>query len=124
MVSESRAVEVNAQTALIFSDPSARVLQDPDGKLTAEDALARLAEFKPIAEVGLLNQHSRYWVISELKSTLDVDRELRIDAPQWDEVRNYLIFPSGQRQALRRNPSGAVLDCQLASAGRLSMIDV
>ena len=35
MVSESRAVEVNAQTALIFSDPSARVLQDPDGKLYA-----------------------------------------------------------------------------------------
>ena len=98
---ESWGVEVNAQTALIFSDPSARVLQDPYGAVTADEAFARLAEFKPIAEVGPLNQHSRYWVISELYSKLDVDRELRIDAPQWDEVRNYLIDPSGQRQALR-----------------------
>ena len=99
MAPESRAVEVNAQTALIFSDPSARVLRDPDNKLAVEDALARLAEFKPIAEVGPLNQRSRYWVISELDSKLDIDRELRIDAPQWDEVRNYLIDPSGQCHA-------------------------
>ena len=95
------AASVDTTTPIIFSDKAARVLEDPDGKLSAGDALARLAEFKPIAEVGPLNQHSRYWVISELDSKLDIDRELRIDAPQWDEVRNYLIDPSGQWQALR-----------------------
>ena len=100
-ISHANASTVDANTPIIFSDKAAHVLEDPDGKLTADDVLARLAEFKPIADVGPLNQHSRYWVISELHSKLDADRELRIDAPQWDEVRNYLIDSSGQRRALR-----------------------
>ncbi len=97
----SSAMTVDAGTPIIFTDKDARVLEDTDGKLSVDDALARLAEFRPVAEVGPMNQHSRYWVISELRSALDVDRELRIDAPQWDEVRNYVIFEAGQRQALR-----------------------
>jgi len=100
-LSVASATTVDANTPIIFTDKAARVLEDPGGKLSADEALTRLAEFKPVAEAGSLNQHSRYWVISELQSHLDVDRELRIDAPQWDEVRNDLIGSSGQRQALR-----------------------
>lgn len=98
---QSFAAQVDASTPIIFTDPSARVLEDREGKLTPDEAIARINDFKPLADAGPLNQHSRYWVMSELRSTLDADRELRIDAPQWDEVRNYIIIGSGQRQALR-----------------------
>ena len=94
-------VDVDAKTPIIFTDKSARVLDDPEGNLTPQQALARAAEFRPVADVGKLDKRRRYWVLSELHSTLDTDRELRIDAPQWEEVRNYLISPSGELQALR-----------------------
>ncbi len=97
----SFALSVDAGTPIIFTDKAARVLEDPGARLTADQALARIAEFKPVADIGPLNQHSRYWIFSELRSSLGVDRELRIDAPQWDEVRNYVISEAGQRQALR-----------------------
>ncbi len=95
------AASIDAATPIIFTDQSARVLEDTDRTLTPEEVLARASQFKSVADVGPLNQHSRYWVISELHSRLDVDRELRIDAPQWDEVRNYVINQSGQQHVLR-----------------------
>ena len=95
------AVHVDAQSPLIFSDKSARVLEDPRGELSPADVLARKDQSRPLAEVGALNVHSRYWVISELQSTLNADRELRVDAPLWDEVRNYVVSADGQMQALR-----------------------
>ena len=92
---------VDDKTPLIFSDKSARVLEEPTGKLSIDDVLARREQFRPAAEAGPLNMRSHYWVLSELHSALDTDRELRIDAPLWDEQRSVVILPTGQRQALR-----------------------
>ena len=93
--------QVDDKTPLIFSDKSARVLEDPTGQLGIDQVLARKEQFRPVAGAGSLNMHSYYWVLSELHSVLDTDRELRVDAPLWDEVRSVVIRPDGQRQALR-----------------------
>ena len=95
------AVRLDAQTPLIFSDKSARVLEDPGGQLDVDEVLRQADRFRPVSEIGALNVHSRYWVISELHSDLAADRELRIDAPLWDEVRNHVISERGERRALR-----------------------
>ncbi len=95
------AVTVDAGTPVMVTDPSARLLEDRSGTMTVTDALARMAEFRPLSPPMPLDMNKRYWVISELHSALDTDRELRIDAPQWEEVRNYVIDASGEPRALR-----------------------
>ncbi len=101
--SSAAAVTVDASTPIIFSDKNARVLEDPDGSLTLDTALARSQQFAPAATLGAPRQGSHYWVLSELDSRLDVDRELRVDAPGWYEVFSFVVDGSGRRQTLRQS---------------------
>ncbi len=95
------AMPVAPGTPVIFTDSSARVLEDPSGTLTVDAVLARQAEFKSPASIGVPARKTRYWVLSELASRLDADRELRIDAPGWYEVQSTVIDASGRRLDLR-----------------------
>ncbi len=96
------AVPLDAGTPIIFTDKGARVLEDPDGSLTLDTALERQAQFVPAATLGPPRKGSHYWVLSELDSRLDVDRELRVDAPGWFEVFSYVVDGGGRRQALKQ----------------------
>ncbi len=95
------AVQVDAETPIIFADKAARVLEDPDGSLTVDAALARQQSFAPAKTLGTPKPGSHYWVLSEIDSRLDVDRELRVDAPGWYEAFSFVIDGKGARQALR-----------------------
>ncbi len=95
------AMPVNAATPVIFSDAGAVALEDRDGSLTADQALARRDRFTPLKDISAPRPRSSYWVISELDSGLDADRELRVDAPGWYEVRSIVIDATGRRQSLR-----------------------
>ncbi len=98
----AQAVPVDATTPIIFSDKQARVLEDPDGRLSIEAVLERRDQFVPAASVGWPRHDSHYWVLSTLDSQLDADRELRIDTPGWYEAFSYLLDDDGHFQALRR----------------------
>ncbi len=96
------AVQVDASTPIIFADKSARVLEDPDGSLTVDAVLSRQQAFAPAKSLGTPKPGSHYWVLSEIDSRLDVDRELRVDAPGWYEGFSFVIDGQGSRQALRQ----------------------
>ncbi len=96
------AVQVDAGTPIIFADKDARVLEDPHGSLTVDAALSRQQAFSPAEALGVPKPGSHYWVLSELDSRLDIDRELRVDAPGWYEVFSVVVTGGGERQALRQ----------------------
>lgn len=96
------AMPVDAGTPIIFSDKDARVLEDPEGRLTADAALDSQQAFAPAKSLGAPKQGSHYWVLTELDSRLDLDRELRVDAPGWYEVFSVVIDGNGHRQPLPR----------------------
>ncbi len=95
------AVQVEAGTPIIFTDKGARVLEDRDASLTVDGALGRQQQFVPATSVGAPKAGSHYWVLSELVSHLDTDRELRVDAPGWYEAYSVVVTGDGQRQSLR-----------------------
>jgi serine phosphatase RsbU (regulator of sigma subunit) len=100
--SAANATAVDSSTPIIFADKSLRVLEDPDGSLTLDAALARRADFRLAGAIGAPKPGSHYWVLSELDSRLDIDRELRVDAPGWYESFSYVIDASDRSQSLRQ----------------------
>ena len=95
------AVQVDAGTPIIFADKGARVLEDRAGSLDAQAALARAPQFAPAGTLGTPKPGSHYWVLSELDSLLDADRELRVDAAGWYEAFSFVVDGNGQPHALR-----------------------
>ncbi len=95
------ALQVDAQTPVIFTDPGTRVLEDPGGKLAIDEVIARLDQFRPAAELGPPNRGSHYWALSELQSRLDTDRELRIEVPGWYKAEPVVLAPHGGYRVLR-----------------------
>jgi serine phosphatase RsbU (regulator of sigma subunit) len=96
------AFNVETQTPMVFSDPTGtQVLVDPDGTMGIDEALARIAEFKPADSLGKPDSRYHYWVLSTLNSQLASARELRIDAALWEQVISYVIEGNGPPKALR-----------------------
>lgn len=96
------AIAVTPDTPLIFSDATeVSVLDDPGGQLTAAQALARQDQFQPLSELTTMDRSHRYWILVTLRSTLDHDRELRVDLPTWEEFHSFLIADDGQLRELR-----------------------
>lgn len=88
------AMEVSPKTPIFFNDKAGTlVLDDPDGSITLQEAMARVDDFKPVAQAGRPDVSHRYWVLSNLSSQLDIDREFRIEVPLWQEVTAYAAEP-------------------------------
>ncbi len=96
------AIDVTPDTPLIFSDTSdVRVLDDPGAQLTAAQALARQDQFQPLSTLTTMDRSHRYWILVNLRSRLDQDRELRVDLPTWEEFHSFLIADDGKLRELR-----------------------
>ncbi len=98
------AAEVTPDTPLIFHDAaSVKVLDDPSAQLSADQVAARLTQFQPLGSLKVLERSHRYWVLVSLHSTLDHDRELRVDLPAWEEFHTFVINPDGSLRELPTN---------------------
>lgn len=82
-----------------------QVLDDPGGQLNAAQALARQAEFQPVSALKTMDRSHRYWILVNLRSTLDHDRELRVDLPTCEEFHSFVIGDNAQLR--ERRTSGA-----------------
>ncbi len=103
-VASTLARTVTPDTPLIFqAADSVSVLDDHEGRLTPEQALAQQSAFRPLSAIGKLDYSHRYWVLVTLHSELDHDRELRVDMPGWEEFHTYLIDDAQQLCALPTN---------------------
>ncbi len=101
-VTPALAIDVKPETPLIFTDlVGVQVLDDPGGQLNAEQALAMQARFQPLSTLTTLDRSHRYWILVNLRSTLDHDRELRVDLPTWEEFHSFLIADDGKLRELR-----------------------
>ena len=80
---QSQAVfEVSKDVPLVFSDAAGtRVLAEIERALSPEQVRERLDDFKPPESVGSIQPRQYYWVVSQLQSRLDTDKEIRIDMP-------------------------------------------
>ena len=98
------AIEVTPDTPLIFNDAaSVKVLDDPSATLSADQVAARLPDFQSLSSLTSLERSHRYWVLVSLHSTLDHDRELRIDLPAWEEFHTFVIHQDGSLRELPTN---------------------
>ncbi len=94
--------EVTKDVPLVFSDAAGtRVLAETDRPLSPEQARERLDDFKPPESVGSIQPRQYYWVLSQLQSRLDTDREIRIDMPMWEAMHPSVIFDDGRTQRLQ-----------------------
>lgn len=74
--------EVSKDVPLVFSDAAGtRVLAEIERALSPEQARDRLDDFKPPEAVGSIQARRYYWVVSQLQSGLDTDKEIRIEMP-------------------------------------------
>ncbi len=92
------ATEITAATPLQFTDPDTLVLKDAGW--TVEQVRERLAEFGPPPPIASVRHNDEYWLLNRLHSSLDMDREWRLDLGIWDEVRPYAIHDNGRIDAL------------------------
>ncbi len=109
------AFDIEPQTPMMFSDAQGTlVLADPDGKITLDEALSRLSEFTPAASAGKPDSRHHYWILTTLTSRLDSARELRVDAPLWEEAHTYVIEGNAAPRALRTTGAFRGVHNQLA----------
>lgn len=81
------AAEASPDTPLFFrGGDEVRVLAAPVGSLSTEQALHRLAEFRPVTDFTSLPAGREFWVHTRLKNGLPYDREFRVELRQWGEV--------------------------------------
>ena len=91
------AIEVGADTPLIVSDKAGTlVLKENGSPLSPTQALERLAEFVPPPPPASVKADDVYWILQRVRSTLDRERELRLDLPGWEDVDAYAIDPDGK----------------------------
>jgi len=100
---QSQAVfEVSKDVPLVFSDAAGtRVLAEIERALSPEQARDRLDDFKPPEAVGSIQARRYYWVVSQLQSGLDTDKEIRIEMPMWEAMHPWVIFEDGRMQRLQ-----------------------
>ena len=103
---ELPAYELTDETPIIFSPKdNTLVLADPTGLLTVEDVLQRKDEFKPPSEMAPLDTRHHYWIMQKISSSLDVDKNLRLDGT-WKSINTHVISADGTMVSLK--PSGTI----------------
>jgi serine phosphatase RsbU (regulator of sigma subunit) len=91
------AIELGPDTPLIISDKAGtQVLKETGAPLSPAQALERLAEFGPPPPAATVKADDVYWIVQRVHSTLDRERELRLDLPGWEDVDAYAIAPDGK----------------------------
>ncbi len=95
------AFEVTPATPMIFkATASVQLLDDPEGTLTPQQAAARLDEFRPLSAIEKLDRTHSHWLFVTLTSTLDHERELRIESPAWEETHSFVLNDDGSLREL------------------------
>jgi serine phosphatase RsbU (regulator of sigma subunit) len=95
------AFEVTPATPMIFkATASVQMLDDPDSRLTPEQVIARLDDFRPLSAIEKLDRTHSHWLFVTLSSTLDHDRELRIELPAWEETHSFVLNDDGSLREL------------------------
>lgn len=95
---------VSDKTPMIFHDDAIRVFEDPTNQASYEDVLRKTDQFIPAQQIKVFKSSVTYWIIQEIVSELDKDREIRIDATGWRDLTPHVIDDKGHIQKLR--PTG------------------
>ena len=94
--------EVTQDVPLVFSDAAGtRVLAETEQPLSPEQVRERIHDFKPPDTIGSIQPRQNYWVVSQLQSRLEADKEIRIEIPMWEAMHPWVIFEDGRMQALQ-----------------------
>lgn len=94
------AVPLDANSVRVALDGQISVLEDPGGKLTLEEAIARGAQFQPVHKRGNFNlgySDSHWWLRVELAPAANAPRQWRfqIGYPPLDSVEVWLPAAQG-----------------------------
>ncbi len=103
------AFVVDGNTPIMFSDKQVKVFVDDSKRMGLNEAMARLNDYKPAADIGKLSPYVNYWVSQKLMSQLPHDRLFRIDPTNtgfnWRSADHYVVRADGKIEQLR--PQGA-----------------
>ncbi len=92
---------VAESTPMVFNDKEVRVYEDLTHQASHEDILKKLDLFVPANQITRYKPSATYWIIQQIASDLDHDREIQIEASGWKDLSAYLIDHQGSVKKLK-----------------------
>lgn len=92
---------VTEATPIVFHDKEVRVYEDPTNRASHEDVLKKLDLFVPANQVTRYKPSATYWIVQQIASGLDYDREIQIEASGWKDLTAYLLDSQGKVKKLK-----------------------
>ncbi len=92
---------VSESTPMVFNDKEVRVYEDLTHQASHEDILKKLDLFVPANKITRYKPSATYWIIQQIASDLNHDREIQIEASGWKDLSAYLIDHQGSVKKLK-----------------------
>lgn len=91
---------VSDSSPMLFNDKNVRVYADTSNQASYREVLNKSDQFVPSDQIKSYKGSVTYWIIQDIASELDHDREIQIDASGWRDLTAHVINDKGEGQAV------------------------
>ena len=92
---------VSDSSPMLFNDKNVRVYADTSNQASYREVLKKSDQFVPSDQIKSYKGSVTYWIIQDIASELDHDREIQIDASGWRDLTAHVINDKGEVKQLK-----------------------